>query len=237
MMTGMLKCRLCGKNLTGRYNKNRTRQYICKNRKDHGIAGCELPYLNVEEFDERFLKVILDDLLAPENVLDAIDQIKKQLSGPYEQQAATVLALEDQIRKAEDRRGRVMAAYEDSAYSVSDLAKRMEPLRHSQDELLTKKVEAERLLDQQAAVVAQPEMVLNFAREVGEFIKHSTAQERKQVLLKFIKCVWIEPGRGRVVYSVPLPRDAGKSKHSETELALDEEPVRPSTLLSPHSRG
>ena len=137
-----------------------------------------------------------------------------------------------------------MTAYEVGSYTVTDFARRMDPLRRTEAELETKKKEAERQLDQQAAIIADPATVLEFARQVGEFIKHSTPKERKQVLKRFVKCVWIEPGkdkkeqaRAKILYRIPLPRDAGKSKNSERELALEEEPVSPSALLSPARRG
>ena len=244
MMTGMLRCRLCGKPLTVRYDREKgIGYYVCKARKEDGLAGCELPYVNIEKFDKKFLEVMLEDILAPGNVKAAIDQIANELSGPYEQQAATVSALEDQISKVKDQQDRVMAAYEAGAYTVTDFAKRMDPLRSAEAELASKKKEAERQLDQQAAIIAQPATVLEFARDVGEFIKHSTPKERKQVLKRFVKCVWIEPGktkkgkaRAKIVYRIPLPRDAGKSRNSELELALGEEPVSPSTLLSPQNQ-
>ena len=241
MMSGLLICRLCGSPLTVRNNTTKgTAYYVCKARKEDGIAGCPLPYINIERFDKKFLEVTLDDILVPETVQGAIDHIASELSGPYEQQAATVLALEADIRKVKDQQDRVMAAYEAGAYTVTDFTKRMEPLRRTEADLETKRKEAERQLDQQAAIIAEPTMVLEFARQVAEFIKHSTPKQRKQVLKRFVKCVWIEPGkdkkeqaRAKIMYRIPLPRDAGKSRNSERELALGEEPVSPSALLSP----
>ena len=245
MMSGLLICRLCGSPLTVRNNTTKgTAYYVCKARKEDGIASCPLPYINIKRFDKKFLEVTLDDILVPETVQGAIDHIASELSGPYEQQAATVLALEADIRKVKDQQDRVMAAYEAGAYTVTDFTKRMEPLRRTEADLETKRKEAERQLDQQAAIIAEPTMVLEFARQVAEFIKHSTPKQRKQVLQRFVKCVWIEPGkdkkekaRAKIMYRIPLPRDAGKSRNSERELALLREPVSPSALLSPHARG
>ena len=238
MLTSMLRCDLCGQKLTGKYSKHAgLRYYVCTNRKKHAIAGCELPFVNAANCDQEVLRIILDDLLSTENLQAAMDIIGKELSGPYEQQATTVRILEDQIQKVQEQQERVMQAYETGAYSVTDFAKRMEPLRHSEAELAKKKVDAERDLDQQAAVIAKPQMVLDFARDVGEFIKHSAAKERKQVLKKFVKTIWVHPGRIKIIYSVPLPRDAGKSKNSDTELGPSGDPVSPSALLSPRAWG
>ena len=234
MLTSMLRCGLCGDKLTGLYSKEaRIRYYVCPKRKRHAIAGCELPFVNVAKCDQEVLSVILDDLLSPDNLEVAMDIIAKELSGPYEQQTTTLHTLEDQIRKVVEQQERVMQAYEAGAYTVTDFAKRMEPLRRSEAELTKKKADAESDLDQQAAVIANPQMVLDFAKDVGEFIKHSGPKERKQVLKKFVKTVWVHPGRIKIIYSIPLPRDAGKSKNSDTEPGPRRDPVSPSALLSP----
>ena len=130
-----------------------------------------------------------------------------------------------------------MHAYEAGAYSVTDFAKRIDPLRRSEADLTKKKAAAESDLNQQAAVIAKPQMVLDFAKDVGEFIRHSSAKERKQVLKKFIKTIWVYPGRVKIIYSIPLPRDAGKSGNSETEPGPEKDPVSPSALLTPGNRG
>ena len=238
MLTSMLRCGLCGEKLTGLYSKEaRIRYYVCTKRKHHAIAGCELPFVNVQKCDSEVLRVILDELLAPENLQTAIDLISKELSGPYEQQASTVSTLEGQIRKVQEQQERVMQAYEAGAYSVTDFAKRIDPLRRSEADLAKKTADAESDLNQQAAVIAKPQMVLDFAKDVGKFIRHSSAKERKQVLKKFINTIWIYPSRVKIIYSIPLPRDAGKSGNSETEPGPEKDPVSPSALLSPQARG
>ena len=194
MMSGMLLCRLCGAKLTIRNNTHKgIAYYVCTARKDDGVAGCELTYINIKKFDKQFLETLLEKILAPEHVQALIEHIASELSGPYEQQAAIVLALEDQIRKAKDQQVRVMTAYEEGAYPVTDFTRRIDPLRRAEAELEVKKQEAERQLDQQAAIIAKPETVLAFAKQVESLIKHSTPKQRKQTLQRFVKCVWVTP--------------------------------------------
>ena len=238
MLTSMLRCGLCGDTLIGKYiKKARIKYYICTKRKHQAIAGCELPFINAQRCDSEVLRVILDELLAPENLQTAIELISKELSGPFEQQTSTVSTLDGQIQKVQEQQERVMQAFEAGAYSVTDFAKRIDPLRRSEAGLAIKKADAESELNQQAVVITKPQMVLDFAKDVGNFIKHSSAKERKQVLKKFIKTVWVYPGRVKIVYSIPLPRDAGKSGNSETEPGPAKDPVSPSALLSPQARG
>ena len=238
MLSGMLQCRLSGHKLTGLYSKNKEiRHYVCRARKSDGIAGCALPYLNVKKFDEQILEVIIGDILCPENVSSLMGHIAKEQSGPYEEQANVLANIEAETLKVQDQQNRIMTAYEAGDYTVQDFAKRMDPLRKAEADLLSKRAAAVKQLDQQAAIIANPQAVLDFARDVAEFIKHSSSKERKQVLRKFIKTIWIEPGHAKAVYRLPLPRARQENHDSDEGPALLREPVYPSTLLSPHARG
>ena len=93
-----------------------------------------------------------------------------------------------------------------------------------------------RQLDHQTAVLARPEEVLQFASELSEFLENSSPKDRKQMLNRFIKCIWIESGKGTVVYRIPLPKDANRPHATELVLALDG-PVPPTVRLTPHTRG
>ena len=64
MLTSMLRCGICGEKLTGLYSKNKDlRYYVCTKRKHHAIAGCELPFVNVNNCDQKVLSIIVGDLL------------------------------------------------------------------------------------------------------------------------------------------------------------------------------
>ena len=91
-------------------------------------------------------------------------------------------------------------------------------------------------LDNEAAILAKPAQILQFVSQVADFIKHSPPKDRKQMLKRFIKCVWIEPGKATIVYRIPLPNDAKRPQATELVLALDE-PVPPTVHVSPHARG
>lgn len=109
-----------------------------------------------------------------------------------------------------------MTAYEAGVYTVQDFAKRMDPIRKTEADLLSKRAAAAQQLDQQAEIIANPQAVMDFAQDVAEFIEHSSSKERKQVLRKFVKAVGIEPGHPKVVYRLPLPR-ARQENHDSDE--------------------
>ena len=237
MMSQLLKCRRCGRNLVVRPAKNRTSyKYQCGTRRHDGIEVCDCPNLNIDKFEERFLTALFDDILCHSNVQAAMDKMSMELTGPYEEQMARSKAIERELLDLADRKNRVMEAYESGAYDVDEYSRRIAPVRENEENLKQQMAEANKELDHQTDVLARPEEILAFSSEVAEFIRHSSAKDRKQMLKRFIVCVWIEPRRATVVYRVPLPKDAKRPEATELVLALDE-PVRPIERVSPHARG
>ena len=182
------------------------------------------------------LRVVLDDILCPSNVQVAIAKMSEELTKPYEEKYAVLQTIESEIADLNKRQSRVMEAYEAGAYTVDQYSHRIAPLRATEADLKAKMEDVAGELDHQTAVLARPEEVLQFASQLSDFLKRSSPKDRKQMLNRFIKCIWIEPGKGTVVYRIPLPRDAKRPHATELVLAL-EEPVPPTIRLTPHTRG
>ena len=227
-LSELLVCRKCDRKLNIRLSKNQTyRSHICPTRRDDGIEVCDCPVLDIPKFEAKFFEVLLDDILCPRNVEAAMAKMKDKLTAPYEEQRAQAQAIEAQLLDVSNRQSRIMDAYEDGSYSRDVYNNRIEPLRETEEKLKQHLAHVNREIDHQAAALANPWEVLQFTGQVADFIRHSPPKERKEMLRRFIKCIWIEPGRATVVYRIPLPRDAKRPKATELVLALDE-PVPPS---------
>ena len=237
MMSQLLRCRQCGHNLIVRPSKNQSsRYYQCRTRRHDGAGVCNCPNLNIRRFEERFLQVVLDDILCPSNVQAAIARISEEVSGPSQEQHARLVTIDQELSDIRQRQARVMEPYEKGAYTVDDFGWRMTPLREAEADLREKRANSEKDLDEQTAMISDPRKVLEFVKEVSAFVRHSPPKDRKQMLRRFIKCVWIEPGWGTVEYRIPLPRDAKRPEATELVLALDE-PVPPIARVAPVGQG
>ena len=237
MLSRMLQCRHCGETLIVRPSKLQTsRYYQCRTRRHDGVEVCDCPNLNIQKLEERVLRVVLDEILCPSNVQVAISKMSEELTKPYEEKHAVLQAIESELAVLNGRQSRVMEAYEAGAYTVDDYSRRMAPLRATEADLQKKRAETARELDHQTAALAKPEEVLQFTSHLSDFLENSSPKDRKQMLNRFIKCIWIEPGKGTVVYRVPLPEDAKRPHATELVLAL-EEPVPPTVRVTPTRRG
>ena len=239
-MSGLLICEKCRENLQIRPGRlPQFTSYICKTRRHDGVAVCECPNLNNRDFEQRLLKAVTEDILSPSNMEVATETVSRELKAPYEEQITRLELIDQELLKLERRQDRVMTAYESGTYTVEDYSRRIAPLRKSEAELKEKKAEAARNLDRDAATVANPQSVIDFAADMAKLIRHSQPKERKQLLKRFIRCVWIQPGKATIVYRIPLPGDGPNPGSTTHELALDGEPVsvRPIAHSGPPTRG
>ena len=160
--------------------------------------------------------------LCPSNIQVAIAKMSEELTKPYEERRDTLQAIESEIKDLDQRQARVMEAFEAGTYTVDDYSRRMAPLRATEAELKEKRTDVARELDHQTAVLAKPEEVLQFVAQLSDFLDRSSPKDRKQMLNRFIKCIWIESRKGTVIYRIPLPQDAKRTQATEVVLALDE---------------
>ena len=238
MMSGLLKCRLCGAKLTMRpANKGRFPYYMCDTRRHDGVVTCECPNLSSKKFEPKFLEAVIDDILSPRNMKTAIKKISAELQGPYKEQNAALEAIDAKILDLERREERVMTAYEDSTYTANDYISRITPLRNSKAALKEKRIEANTALGNDSIIASNPREVIAFAKNISGLIQHSSPKERKQVLRRFIECVWIEPGKATIVYRIPLPSDSRTPNSNKREFALEDHQVPPSAHSTPPTRG
>ena len=246
MMGGLMKCVKCGENLQVRPRSDHSCDYVCKTRRHDTVSECDCPNVHSTEFEPLFLKTVTDDILSPGNTTTTIEIVSRELAVPYEEQISRLELITKEILGLEKKEDRVMTAYEAGAYTVENFTKRMDPLRKQKAELEEKKAEAKRDLDRDAAIVADPQLVIDFARDMSKLIRNSQPKETKELLKRFVKCVWIEPGRATIVYRIPLPSDGPNPGATKRELALPGgEPVSvrptahggPDWLVSPAATG
>ena len=237
MMSGLLWCKKSNDKLVVRPSKNQTsRYYQCKTRRDDGVEACDYPNLNVKALEQKFMRVLLDDILCPSNVQVAISTMAQELTGPYEEKHARLQAIEEKLSAVTQRKDRVMEAYEGGEYDLEEYSRRISPLRKDEADLRMHLADASRETDHQTAVLPNPQDILAFTGLVADFIRNSCPKERKQMVHRFVQHIWIEPGKATVVYRIPLPKDARRPAAKELVLDLDD-PVPPIARLTPHARG
>ena len=240
MMSGLLVCRKCNEHLQvrPRHDPNIC-DYVCKTRRNETVSTCDCPNVCSRDFEPLFLKAVTEDILSPKNTETAIEVVAQELGIPYEEQLSRLELIEKEILNLQKKQDRVMDAYEAGNYKLETFDRRIAPLRKQEDGLKESRIQAEMELGRDAAIVANPQMVMDFSKDMAKAIRHSPPKETKELIQRFVTCVWIEPRRATIVYRIPMPNDGLNPRATKRELALDGEPVsvRPTARGGPPTRG
>ena len=239
MLSEAMRCWNCGKTLQVRPRMDGSCDYVCETRRYDGVLACPCPNIASKKFEPLFLKAVTEDILSPRNTASVIGIISRELAVPYKEKISKLELINEELLALEKKMERVMTAYEAGVYTVENFTKRMEPLRRQTAELLEKKAQVNHEINREAAIVANPQMVIDFAQDVSKLIRHSQPKEQKELLKKFIKTIVISPGKATVHYRIPMPRDGRNPRATKRELALKGEPVsfRPTAHMTPLRRG
>ena len=239
LMSDLLVCVNCDEILQVRPSQDPSEcSYTCKIRR-HSPEDCECPILKSRDYEPRFLRAVVEDILSPRNIAAATEIISEELKIPYQEKQAAMDLIEKELTKLERREDRIKTAFEDETYDSEEYKRRMTPVRERKAELKAKQSEVRTEMGRDAAIVADPQGVLDFAQNMTKLLRHASPKEARQLLQRFIKCVWVEPGRTIIEYRIPLPNDGPNPGATRRELALrDGEPVsvRPTAQSSPRPR-
>ena len=226
LLTGLIKCRQCGGTMIARPAKGGKYVYLtCDSRIQHGVETCDTPALNVNRIDPLVLDAILQDILTEENIRSLITQIRKELGDVHKEQKDNLKGIEKRLAEVDQRQNRIILAYETGKMSLEKYSERMDDLENMQQQLEQAKASANLTMDDRSTILENPDAVVAYAKELTEFLRLGGIGKAKPFLRRFVKHIWIEPGRGIIEYKIPLPDGSIHAGKTKRELALTE-PVR-----------
>ena len=241
LLSGMVKCRQCGSNYTyttaGRGRGDKIYRYlVCNKRKNEGIEGCDSPPLPMDWFETLVMEETLSDILVPGNIDRAIQELRDESGAPVTKARTELDDIGKRLADIAKRQDRIFAAYENGEVDLERYGKRNRELEEAKTRIMTEHQKAMATMDQGAIILENPGAVLEYAQELNQFLRSEEKARCKPWLESFIKCIWVEPGRGAVQYRIPLPGGSRFSGQTRRTFELGEE-IRRSTRAAPPTRG
>ena len=239
LLSELVKCRQCGSSVTYATGgkKGKTYHYLlCSNRKDNGLEGCDSPWLPAEEFEALVMAEILDDLLTPEHNRNLIEELRAESGEAITKARKRAEDIEKRLREIDQRQDRLLVAYELGKVELPRYSAHNEDL-----EEMRKRTEAERdnamsAMDEHDVILENPGDVVEYTKELASFLRSEETGRCRPWLKTFLRCIWIEPGRGSLQYRIPLPTGGRFPGQTRRSFELGEK-VRRSTRSAPHGRG
>ena len=238
LLSGLVRCRQCPGhfNYTPAGRDGRKYSYlVCSNRKHQGARACSSPWLPTEKFEPLVIRTILENILTRENISLAIEELRAETGDANDKTASRLQQIESRLQDVKGRMKRLYFAYENGDIEYEAFSERNQQLRD-----LKGKIEADRERTGTATadlnvILDNPEAVLAHLEKVNDFLRIEEPSRCRSWLKTFVKCLWIEPGRATVEYSIPLPVNA-PSAHETVRFIDMQDAFPPSTRVGPLRR-
>lgn len=113
LMTGLIKCGLCGGSMTLATGKSgRYKYYKCTSRKNKGNHVCFSGNLPMEKTDQQVLHQLADKVFTPQRVQTMMTALRQRIRTSKETQQTKINELNRQLKLTEDRQHRLLDAIE-----------------------------------------------------------------------------------------------------------------------------
>jgi site-specific DNA recombinase len=125
LLTGILKCGVCGGGMTQTTGKSGTYKYYkCTSRQNKGNQACTSKNLPMEKTDDQVLHQLADKVFSPARVQSMMVALRKRIKSSKDTQQSRVNELNKQIKLIEDRQGRLLEAIETGVIDLDETVQR-----------------------------------------------------------------------------------------------------------------
>ena len=125
LLTGLLKCGVCGHAMTLATGKSgKYKYYKCTSRHSQGNHACTSGNLPMEKLDDLVLAKLADQVFAPERLQMMMEELRKRIQSSKTGQQAHINDLNRQLKKIEERQHRLLDAIETGTIELDETTQR-----------------------------------------------------------------------------------------------------------------
>ena len=218
LLSGLLRCGLCGKPFIGHGAKSgQFAYYVCGKLYREGSGSCEARYLNSSTLEAFIIEKIRERILTEETIVELVTLVAEEIDEMAGQMAGRLEAMDAELVDVEKRLERLYEAIETSALTLEALSPRILKLRHREEQLTAAREEAENQLERRRVELPGTEEIQVYVADFREFLQKGTIPERKALIRNFVKGIEITGDEVTLTYTIPMPSD-GVTKESASVL-------------------
>ena len=207
LLSGLARCGLCGRHLTGTSAKGgRFRYYTCQQYHREGkeaCAGVRVPQKRLEQF---VLSRVRDVILDEDNLSRLVELVNEELQGAGERAKAQLEPIERQVQALKARLARHYEALETGLLVLEDVAQRIKELREA---IAAAEARRETVLEAKTRGMPSPvrlATVLRHAKGLRETLSSATLSERRAFLSGVVKEIRVDRAKVEIEYRIPAPK-------------------------------
>ncbi len=228
LLSGMLRCGLCGARMIGCSAKSgRFFYYGCQGVLKSGKGVCQARLVPRAKLEGAVIQQLKRRVLTEENLTRLVCMVNEELTQATKESGGLLEEAESRLADLTERLHKLYAALETGRLSVEDLAPRIKELRSQIQELERRKAELAARPGEALQVGASEIKV--YVQDLQSLLEAGSIMERKSFLRSFIQQVVIPEShqddmrRGTIEYTLPLaPRGERKSSSGSGGLSATE---------------
>ena len=206
LLSGLLKCGVCGRSMMGQSAKSGTfHYYVCGTRFRQGRGLCDMKAVRTRQLEELVLEKVKYIVLTKENLEELVRLVNEELASSLEGANERIRYLRGQRSDILKRLERLYDSLESGTLEPEDLAPRIKEQRQKLDVLERAEMEAKQMLDAGRVELVDREMVMGYLGRLGEVLQYGTPAERRTFLKSFIQAIEVNNSEATIRYSLPLP--------------------------------
>ena len=208
LLSGLLRCGVCGKPYTGQGAKSgKFSYYVCGTLLQQGAGSCSARYLNAERVEAFIVERIRDQILTDETITELIVLVAEDIDALASELGGQLQVVEAELADIRSRLERLYEALEKTELTMQALSPRILKLRQREDQLAAAQEDATRQLRQRKEDLPTSAEIAEYVTDFRDFLEAGTFPERKTLIGKFVKSIEVVDGNAMLTYTIPLPSD------------------------------
>ncbi|MCY3558652.1 MAG: recombinase family protein [Chloroflexi bacterium] len=228
LLSGLLRCGVCGKPYTGQSAKSgQFAYYVCNKLLREGAGACDGRYLNAGRMEDQVVAKIMQRILNEETITELVQLVAEEVDALAQERASDLAIIESDLDDVRRRLEKLYDAIENSDLTYEALSPRILKLRQQEDQLAAARDDAVRQLEQRRADLPSTPEIKRYVADFREFLQTGTIPERKALIRNFVQGVKIDGDEVSIRYTIPMPSDGATQ---DRESVLDFVQSGPPTL-------
>ena len=206
LLSGLLRCRICGNAYTGQAAKSgRYAYYVCNTLQREGVGACTARYLNAAKVEDFVVDKVKERILTDESIAELITLLAEEIESEAGDAAGSLTAIEAELADVESRLDRRFEALESGHLTLEVLSPRILSLRSRQDQLNAAREEARARLVQRKRELPSTAEITGYARDFRALLERADFPERKALIRNFVRRIDGKGNEATFTYTIPMP--------------------------------
>ncbi|MGE3480449.1 MAG: recombinase family protein [Gammaproteobacteria bacterium] len=184
LLTGLLKCGICGAGMTQVTGKSgKYKYYKCTQRQNRGNHACTSRNLPMDKLDEQVLNQLANKVFAPDRLRVLVVELRKRIRSSKDHYQARLNEVNRQIKHLEERQQRLLEAIETGTIALDEVTqRRAQQIKAAREALFMELAATRREYSLPAVEYIKPSQVETFGRVLREKLLAKDSDMAKRYL-------------------------------------------------------